>query len=168
MDASPKINKMENIMSIIDQWKPFSQGQMTRHGFDLNFYPFKSEFITKEIRSTSTGYPDIFYVGVDKIPRHKDEDESLRYTAFLVVRNDGIVIKGTSSSQKAFHIQYPGTIVVLDIHKYHTVVRDVRMGTTKQNPIWIAATIDYKNKPDRQQVEMVFYNFLVHCGVNNQ
>lgn len=147
-------------MSILAQWKAFSPDYLIQAGFSGSFYPFRHPIIDKQLQNIHSSYENVAYIGVKTMNKYKDSDFYDKYSAFLILRNDGFIVKGNSQSKIKYQPQLPGTIIIVNIHAIHHVIKDKRIVTSESSPCWIGACIEYSANPDYHQVEEIFRQFL--------
>lgn len=74
-----------------------------------------------------------------RIHIHEDAEDLPPFSYHLIVANDGYIAKGPKQPYKDYRMQLPGSVVILNIHEPHHVVRDVRMCRQVENhpyPVW--------------------------------
>lgn len=61
------------------------------------------------------------------IRKHTDAEELPPYSYHAIIRNDGFIARSNGLKIKRLPIQDRGTVIVLNIHEEHEVVRDTRI-----------------------------------------
>ncbi|MEA5537099.1 hypothetical protein [Crocosphaera sp. XPORK-15E] len=141
------------------QWTAFSPEFLKSAGFDLDFYPFAREMTFGKVEETAMY--DYLYLGCSGIKKHKDGKFNLPYSTFLVLRNDGLIAKPYHLPKNQLEPQIPGTILVMNIHKFHHLIRDQRISNTTNSRVWISLCLEFNLIPTRQKIEDKFRQFLI-------
>lgn len=158
---------------LVDQWQEFGSRSelMYRAGIHQDFYPYSSPIPRLQLRSQRIETQgklkqllegnDLQYIACREQKKHRDSELFPQWSAFLILRNDGFIAKGSRQSRFDIAPQLPGCILVLDIHKEHHVIRDTRIDLY-QPGYWLAAMVEFEQEdpPDRKLVVEIFTEFL--------
>lgn len=138
--------------SSVYQFPYLSTYFLKKIGYKESFMPFDVECPQKGRIYTNNIGSGFYYIGCSGIKRHKDGAFLPPYIAFLVVRNDGFIAKPYHRSAKNRN-QPRGSLILLNIHKYHHVMRlPNRNEKSLRHRWWISLAKDYNRKPTNEQI----------------
>ncbi|WP_156922869.1 hypothetical protein [Crocosphaera subtropica] len=105
-------------------------------------------------------FDGFYYIGCKGINRHKDGALLPPYVSFLVLRNDGFIAKPYHRPANN-RTQPPGSLLLLNIHNYHHVMKLPQQSKTSTGDAWwISLGKDYDTKPSREKMIADFDNVL--------
>ena len=143
------------------QWQAFTQDYLKECGLTVDACPIdRSRINHNQVKTHFAGVHQFCWLGCGRVNRHVDGALVPRYTAILLIQNTGLIAKLCSHSKRDIAPQVPGTILVLDIHKYHHCIADKRIVGNARSPLLLAVDTPYQEKPQQQEVEEKFRNFL--------
>jgi hypothetical protein len=142
------------------QRQTFDQRYLSECGLTPDTCPLDRKIQRGEVKSQYTGIDNVCWLGCSRVERHTDGYLLPRYTAILIIQNTGLIAKPCSLSKKDISPQFPGTVLILDIHRYHHCISDRRIAGSDNSPLLLAVDIAYQDKPQLQEVEERFRKFL--------
>ncbi len=87
------------------------------------------------------------------IKKHTDSEELPPYCWHAILLNDGYIAKGPDQKAKRLRQQVPGTVICLNIHEEHHLIRDARVRVIKDDyPTWGTLTFNTHERMDPHQV----------------
>ena len=141
------------------QWKLFEGDLLGKLGYTnetlpVNYYGANNDLIDV----WSVAYKDMFYIGCKGAPKHTDEGFP-PYSALLVLKNDGLIAKPCYIPKHKLEPQTVGTVLILNISKYHHCIKDPKLPQHPDNT-WVALGKDFKTKPTKEEVNLLFEEFF--------
>lgn len=148
------------------QWQPFNQEFLQKKGFDEDFYPFG--YSLQKYKVCSKHYTGdsllpmgqrLVFIGCKQARKHTDGVNLPTWSAILILRNDGLIAKPFFKSRFNYEPQTPGTVIILNILKYHHCIPDCRV-QKRDDSYWIGLSIEYNELPSRDRVETSFREIM--------